>query len=139
LTAASHDPPKPSSATPANKAAPKPATAVKAKIAPKANASSPKSCLKTAGLGHIRSLGRTRWQGTTGENSTRDINASVFVTGPYPSTSAANRAAQRARFAEIAFPGGRYLVTASKPSYLSATVSLAAACLSAGSGKSYSF
>ena len=120
-------------------AAATPRRPVNAKIDRTASAGGPKSCLKTAGLGHIRSVGRHRWQGTTGDNGPRDTNGSVFADGPYASVGAADRAAETDRLVEIAFPGGRYVVTASKPSYLSATVSLAAACLSAGFGRTYGF
>lgn len=110
---------------------------VKRRVATAARASqrhTPAACLKFAGLGHIRSAGHDRWQGTTGENSTNDLNGSVFVQGGYRSAKAAEVAATSLRHREIAFPGGRFVVTATTRSYLSATVSLAAACLSAGTG-----
>ncbi len=136
-TVASRAPSKARSARPAAKHDPTPARTTRAKVDQAATAHTPASCLKFAGLGHIRRLSRDRWQGTTGDNSPRDLNASVFVGGPLASVAAADRAAQRARLVEIAYPGGRYVVIASKPSYLSATVSLAAACLSANG--SYGF
>jgi hypothetical protein len=95
--------------------------------------------LKFAGLGHIRSVGQHRWQGTIGEKSPTDINGSVFVLGPYPSAGAAKAEATTLSRGEIAFPGGKFIATATKPSYLSATVSLAAACLTAGNGRTLTF
>jgi hypothetical protein len=82
--------------------------------------------------------GPGRWQGTTGENPTRDTNASVFVAA-YQSPAAAQAAANADRQREIAWPGGKYVATATNRSFLSSTVSLTAACLSAGSPRQYSF
>jgi hypothetical protein len=104
-----------------------------------AAAVSPAKCLKFAGLGHVTGLSASRWQGTTGDNPLRDLNGSVFSDGPYPSVAAARHAASADELVEIAYPGGLYVVTATKRSYLSATVSLAAACLTPSGGKSYSF
>jgi hypothetical protein len=99
----------------------------------------PAACLRFAGLGHVGRAGRDRWQGTIGEKSRRDINGSVFVLGPYRSARAAKAGAATLARREIALVGGKYVATATSQSYLSATVSLAAACLSAGSGHPFSF
>jgi hypothetical protein len=91
-------------------------------------------CLKAAGLGHIVH-GAGRWQGTTGENPITDLNASVFVAGPFPTAAAARAGASADERDEIAFPGGRYLVTANSASYLAQEVSFAAACLASSTGR----
>lgn len=84
-------------------------------------------------------MGVGEWQGTTGENPRSDISASVFVAGPYTTTGEVRDAVARARRREIAWPGGMFVVSATKPSYLTSTVTIAAACLAAGTGTQYSF
>jgi hypothetical protein len=79
----------------------------------------PPKCLKRSGLGHIRRVGSGKWQGTIGQDPTKDVNASVFVEGPYGSVKAASTAAARASLVQIAYAGGLFTVTATRASYLS--------------------
>ncbi len=108
------------------------------KSKPKAKLPSPSSCLRFAGLGHIRRVKAGTWQGTIGNKSTSDINGSVFVNGPYGSVRAAAGATRSIGRTDVAIRGGRYVAYATRKSYLDTNVSTTAACLSAG-GHSYSF
>lgn len=104
----------------------------------------PKACLASAGLLGART-GREPgvWEGNWGTTSTKDLNAIVFVDGPYKNKQAASQAAQQLLGTEYAAAGGRWEVSASLPSHLSPQVKKVAACLGASAGaaggKSYSF
>jgi hypothetical protein len=89
----------------------------------------PSKCLKRAGLGHIHAIGKDKWQGTTGTEPSRDLNASVFVQGPYASTKAATTATDKALLVQLAYAGGPFVVTATRRSYLNMEASYTAACL----------
>jgi hypothetical protein len=91
----------------------------------------PGKCLIWAGLGHVTRLSHDEWQATVGEDPLSKTNGSVWAIGPYATAGHASAATAAARRREIAFDGGKFVVFAKARSYLSDTVSLAAACLTA--------
>jgi hypothetical protein len=99
----------------------------------------PAGCLKFAGLGHILKTSSDRWQGTMGNASPGNLLLTVFLQGPYPTSAAASNAAASDRNIEFAFAGGRYVAYAPKQGSTGSLASWVASCLSAGSGKKYSF
>jgi hypothetical protein len=104
------------------------ASRARSKPAP-ALVSYPPKCLKKAGLGHVRQLAKNRWQATFGQDPPTKVNDSVYVTGPYASAKAATKAARQDSLAELAYPGGPFVVTATHASNLEQEASFAAACL----------
>ena len=95
----------------------------------KALLSYPPKCLKRSGLGHIKSVRAGRWQGTSGNEPRTKINYSVFVQGPFKTVKAAASAARKDALVENAYPGGPFVVTITRKSYLTMEASFAAACL----------
>jgi len=89
----------------------------------------PPKCLKQDGFGHIKRIAATRWQGTIGQEPRTKRNMSAFVQGPFASLKKANRSARKTGRREIAYPGGLFVVSATRASYLQSETSMAAACL----------
>ena len=121
-----------------SKTTPKPSRA-HAKAGHQALLGDPSKCLKRSGLGHIRSLGSGKWQGTIGNEPVSKVNDSVFVVGPYASLASARTAAEHSELVEIAYPGGPFVVSATRASYLSTEASGAAACLASLTEGRYHF
>jgi hypothetical protein len=105
----------------------------------KSNGAITMGCLRAARLNHAR-VGREvgTWVANAGKTKLTDLNAVVIVDGPYKSAKAAHTAAKSLVGTELAASGGRWEVTASRPSHLSRDVNRVAKCL-ANSAKSYSF
>jgi hypothetical protein len=109
----------------------------------------PGPCLASAGmLGARQAREPGVWEANWGTTSTNNLNAMVFVDGPYKNRQAASDAARTLLGTEYGASGGRWEVSASLPSRLNAQVHKVARCLgglseSAGrgpaTGKSYTF
>lgn len=100
------------------------------------------ACLKAVGLNRARP-GKASgiWEANAGNTSLTDLNAIVFVDGPYKTKQGASASAQSLNGVEYAASGGRWEVSASLPSHLSAQVTKVAKCLAGGGSgsKSYTF
>ena len=96
-------------------------------------------CMKSGGLGHIRRLSTTRWQGTIGEEPDSNIKDSMFVFGPYTGTGVAAMALRALPKSQLGFQGGRFIVVGSRALAYDQIESFIAACVKAGGSKGYSF
>jgi hypothetical protein len=97
---------------------------------PTAAGPKPLACLSIDGLDRAR-VGKEPgvWEANYGTTSERNLNAVVFVDGPYKSKHAADASAATLNGVEIAMRGGLYDVTASLPSHLTSQVRAVADCL----------
>jgi hypothetical protein len=97
------------------------------------------ACLRQGGLGHIRRVRASKWQGTIGQYSDRHVNDSVFVLGPYRTSGTAASSVRLMRRFWLSFHGGRFAVYAVRTFPLPQAASLVAACLSGIGQRGYTF
>jgi hypothetical protein len=128
-TAAPPPPPRPSN----NGTAVDPANTHPTAAGPK-----PLACLSIDGLDRAR-VGKEPgvWMANYGTTSEQNLNAVVFVDGPFKSKQAADASVASLSGVEIAMRGGLYEVSASLPSRLTSQVRAVANCLQ-GAGASQS-
>jgi hypothetical protein len=98
-------------------------------------AATPVQCLRRSGLRHIHRVEHGLWAASRLPTPLGDVNAMVFVDGPYAGRHAAAASAQSLQGTEYADPAGRYVASATLRSRLSAAVAKVAACLGGGHAK----
>jgi hypothetical protein len=97
------------------------------------------ACLRQGGLGHIRRIRASKWQGTIGQYSDHHVNDSVFVLGPYRTSGTAASSVRLMSRSWLSFHGGRFAVYAVRSFPLPQAESLVAACLSGIGQRGYTF